>query len=170
MVKTSELREKFLPGARFVVVWHKSLIIPRCGSRVVAYWAQSCPTRLSHCSNKTWDVGKHKFVNVRVQLGITNANLNQACSTCITNGRSCSYDANVKKRGLPEGYVRGLEKLWGIAIKEVDTIEDSILTALAGNEDSNKSVLNVWNDESTQLSISLLPTGRCATALFPYLH
>jgi hypothetical protein len=58
----------------------------------------------------------------------------------------------VKKRGLPEGYVRGLEKLWGIAIKEVDTIEDSILTALAGNEDSNKSVLNVWNDESKQLS------------------
>jgi len=53
---------------------------------------------------------------------------------------------------LPEGYVRGLEKLWGIAIKEVDTIEDSILTALAGNEDSNKSVLNVWNDESKQLS------------------
>jgi len=53
----------------------------------------------------------------------------------------------VKKRGLPEGYVRGLEKLWGIAIKEVDTIEDSILTALAGNND-NESVLNVWNDES----------------------
>ena len=54
----------------------------------------------------------------------------------------------MKKRGLPEGYVRGLEKLWGIAIKEVDTIEDSILTALAGNEDSNESVLSVWNDES----------------------
>ena len=75
------------------------------------------------------------------------ANNSQSCSTCVTNGRSCSYDANVKKRGLPEGYVRGLEKLWGIAIKEVDTIEDSILTALAGNED-NESVLNVWNDES----------------------
>jgi hypothetical protein len=53
---------------------------------------------------------------------------------------------------LPEGYVRSLEKLWGIAIKEVDTIEDSILTALAGNEDSNKSVLNVWNDESKQVT------------------
>ncbi len=115
---------------------------------------------LSHCSNKTWDVDKHEFDNVRVRLGITNANLNQACSTCITNGRSCSYDANVKKRGLPEGYVRGLEKLWGIAIKEVDTIEDSILTALAGNEDSNKSVLNVWNDESKQLSMSLLLKNR----------
>jgi hypothetical protein len=58
----------------------------------------------------------------------------------------------VKKRGLPEGYVRGLEKLWGIAIKEVNTIEDSILTALAGNED-NESVLSVWNDESEPNSI-----------------
>jgi hypothetical protein len=25
----------------------------------------------------------------------------------------------VKKRGLPEGYVRGMEKLWGLAIQEV---------------------------------------------------
>jgi hypothetical protein len=44
--------------------------------------------------------------------------------------------------------VRGLEKLWGIAIKEVDAIDDSILTALAGTEDGNESALNVWNDES----------------------
>ncbi len=53
----------------------------------------------------------------------------------------------MKKRGLPEGYVRGLEKLWGIAIKEIDTLEDHILTALAG-EENNESALNVWNDES----------------------
>jgi hypothetical protein len=54
----------------------------------------------------------------------------------------------VKKRGLPEGYVRGLEKLWGIAIKEVDAVEDNILAALASKENSNESALNVWNDES----------------------
>ncbi len=67
---------------------------------------------------------------------------------------------NVKKRGLPEGYVRGLEKLWGIAIKEIDTIEDHILTALAG-EESNESPLNVWNDESKHSAgathVNLLP-------------
>jgi hypothetical protein len=85
-------------------------------------------------------------------LGTSNAKIRQACSTCVTNGRSCSYDANVKKRGLPEGYVRGLEKRWGIAIKEVNTIENGILTALAGNED-NESVLSVWNDESEPNSI-----------------
>ena len=57
----------------------------------------------------------------------------------------------MKKRGLPEGYVRGLEKLWGIAIKEVDTVEDNILTALAGT-DNNDSALNVWNDENNSES------------------
>ncbi|KUJ14175.1 uncharacterized protein LY89DRAFT_620494 [Mollisia scopiformis] len=72
-----------------------------------------------------------------------------ACSTCITNGRTCSYDTNVKKRGLPEGYVRGLEKLWGLAIRDVDAVEDQMLVALAGNEESNETALSIWNDEST---------------------
>ncbi|KAE8443737.1 hypothetical protein EG329_001417 [Mollisiaceae sp. DMI_Dod_QoI] len=72
-----------------------------------------------------------------------------ACSTCITNGRTCSYDTNVKKRGLPEGYVRGLEKLWGLAIRDVDAVEDQMLVALAGDEESNESPLTLWNDEST---------------------
>ncbi|CZR64092.1 related to quinic acid utilization activator [Phialocephala subalpina] len=81
-----------------------------------------------------------------------------ACSTCITNGRTCSYDTNVKKRGLPEGYVRGLEKFWGLAIKDVESVEDQMLVALAGNEDSNESPLSVWNDEST--SEALVETWR----------
>jgi hypothetical protein len=44
----------------------------------------------------------------------------------------------VKKRGLPEGYVRGLEKLWGLAIREIDTVEDNILVALGGDVDSKQ--------------------------------
>ncbi len=45
----------------------------------------------------------------------------------------------MKKRGLPEGYVRGLEKLWGLAIRDVDAVEDNVLMALVGDEDSRKS-------------------------------
>ncbi|KAK0112035.1 hypothetical protein ONS96_001296 [Cadophora gregata f. sp. sojae] len=71
-----------------------------------------------------------------------------ACSTCISNGRECSYDANVKKRGLPEGYVRGLEKLWGLAIRDVEEVEDGILSALAGDEESTESPLSIWTDET----------------------
>jgi len=72
-----------------------------------------------------------------------------ACSTCTTHGRTCSYDTNVKKRGLPEGYVRGLEKLWGLAIREVRGVEDSILFVIAGEDgNDNESFLNAWSDES----------------------
>lgn len=65
------------------------------------------------------------------------------CENCTANGRECSYDTNVKKRGLPEGYVRGMEKLWGLAIKEVDDVEENIMTALGAEEQQPA----MWNDE-----------------------
>ncbi|KAG0646699.1 Quinic acid utilization activator [Hyphodiscus hymeniophilus] len=68
-----------------------------------------------------------------------------ACTTCTTNGRDCSYDANVKKRGLPEGYVRGLEKLWGLAIRDVGDVEDDVLLVIAGETGTDS--LTTWNDE-----------------------
>ena len=68
------------------------------------------------------------------------------CSTCTTHGRICSYDTNVKKRGLPEGYVRGLEKLWGLAIREVTGVENSVLLVIAGESQSDRFLAD-WNDE-----------------------
>lgn len=53
----------------------------------------------------------------------------------------------MKKRGLPEGYVRGLEKLWGIAIRDVNTVEEQVLSSLTGDPDSKNTPLSVWNDE-----------------------
>ena len=70
-----------------------------------------------------------------------------ACTTCTTNGRTCSYDANVKKRGLPEGYVRGLEKLWGLTIREVEGVEENVLLVISG-DDENDNLSSVWNDDS----------------------
>jgi hypothetical protein len=80
-----------------------------------------------------------------------------ACSTCVTNDRQCSYVANVKKRGLPEGYVRGLEKLWGLAIREVRGVEDN-LSSVISSEDGNDTFLDTWNDESN--SETLVETWR----------
>lgn len=80
-----------------------------------------------------------------------------ACSTCTINGRQCSYDANVKKRGLPEGYVRGLEKLWGLAIKEIDGVEDNILLVVSSG-DGDETFLDTWNNESS--SENLVETWR----------
>ena len=52
----------------------------------------------------------------------------------------------MKKRGLPEGYVRGLEKLWGLAIREVEDVEDDVLLVITG-EDGIDTLTSVWNDE-----------------------
>lgn len=59
---------------------------------------------------------------------------------------------------MPEGYVRGLEKFWGLAIRDVESVEDQMLVALAGDADSNESPLSIWNDEST--SEALVETWR----------
>jgi hypothetical protein len=74
-----------------------------------------------------------------------------ACSTCVSNGRVCSYDANVKKRGLPEGYVRGLEKLWGLALRDVDGVENNMLDAMNGQQ--KKFDHQDWNDETGSESL-----------------
>ena len=54
----------------------------------------------------------------------------------------------MKKRGLPEGYVRGMEKLWGVAITEVDGIEERMLNVtLKDGNNHTTGFQNVWNDE-----------------------
>ncbi|KAG4025165.1 hypothetical protein MFRU_064g00020 [Monilinia fructicola] len=73
-----------------------------------------------------------------------------SCSTCLTHGRTCSYDTNVKKRGLPEGYVRGIEKLWGLTIREVEGVEDEILSVFNGDE-TNEALVSTWRNEDGQM-------------------
>ncbi|KAM0132056.1 hypothetical protein ACHAO1_007025 [Botrytis cinerea] len=82
-----------------------------------------------------------------------------SCSTCLTHGRTCSYDANVKKRGLPEGYVRGIEKLWGLAIREVEGVEDEILAVFNGDE-TNETLISIWRNEDGLQSDSLAEVWR----------
>jgi hypothetical protein len=82
------------------------------------------------------------------------------CSTCAALDQVCSYDPATKKRGLPEGYVRGLEKLWGLTIREAAGVEETILNTLNGGEDGNdfEALSRVWNDrEGTE---TLLETWR----------
>jgi hypothetical protein len=39
-----------------------------------------------------------------------------------------------------------MEKLWGLAIREVEDVEDSVLQVITG--DGNDTLTSVWNDES----------------------
>lgn len=46
------------------------------------------------------------------------------CSTCASLCRPCTYKTNPKKRGLPTGYIRSLELLWGLAFQRIQGSED----------------------------------------------
>lgn len=52
------------------------------------------------------------------------------CSTCVSLHRSCTYRTNPKKRGLPTGYIRTLELLWGLAFTEIQGSEDVVRVLL----------------------------------------
>ncbi|KAJ5609875.1 transcriptional regulator family: Fungal Specific TF [Penicillium herquei] len=78
------------------------------------------------------------------------------CSACQASGQTCSYDPHAKKRGLPEGYVRGLEKLWALSICNVDGFEDTMLAMLGSTmESANRrgKLMAVWSDDNSSESL-----------------
>ncbi|KAJ6004045.1 hypothetical protein N7522_005690 [Penicillium canescens] len=78
------------------------------------------------------------------------------CSACRASGQSCSYDPHAKKRGLPEGYVRGLEKLWALSICNIEGFEDTMLAMLGTTTESagrREKLMSVWSDDSASESL-----------------
>ncbi|OQV02743.1 Fungal Zn2-Cys6 binuclear cluster domain-containing protein [Cladophialophora immunda] len=66
------------------------------------------------------------------------------CTNCINAGQPCLYVAGNKKRGLPEGYVRGLEKLWAVMLQKVDGLDDTVRRVVNQNEEE---LLQIWNHQ-----------------------
>jgi hypothetical protein len=75
------------------------------------------------------------------------------CSTCESTSQQCSYGAAPKRRGLPSGYVRGLEVLLSLIFSRIQSSEDTVLALLSDtfeNQDKNMSkdeletLLQVW--------------------------
>lgn len=62
------------------------------------------------------------------------------CTACRNANKPCAYEATTKKRGLPEGYVRSLEKLITLASHTVDGLEDVLVGYLRDDE-----VKKDWN-------------------------
>ncbi|KAE8377529.1 fungal-specific transcription factor domain-containing protein [Aspergillus bertholletiae] len=78
--------------------------------------------------------------------------LRPACSACQASGQTCSYDPHAKKRGLPEGYVRGLEKLWALSICNIEGFEDTMLSLLGTTAESTgrrDRLMRLWADDGT---------------------
>ncbi|RDW92528.1 hypothetical protein BP5796_01922 [Coleophoma crateriformis] len=71
-----------------------------------------------------------------------------ACTSCVSLGRQCQYGSVVKKRGLPEGYVRGLEKLLGLLITKEQQGEGSVgrlFSEALGNGNKRAELMAMWN-------------------------
>lgn len=52
------------------------------------------------------------------------------CSTCTSLCRPCTYKTNPKKRGLPTGYIRSLELLWGLVFSKIQGSEEVVRALL----------------------------------------
>ncbi|KAJ5660739.1 transcriptional regulator family: Fungal Specific TF [Penicillium longicatenatum] len=91
------------------------------------------------------------------------------CSACQASGQTCSYDPHAKKRGLPEGYVRGLEKLWALSICNIDGFEETMLSMLGTTLESagrRGKVMSVWTDDNNSESLhETWKTSRLFSAL-----
>ncbi|KAJ5689807.1 hypothetical protein N7462_004199 [Penicillium macrosclerotiorum] len=85
------------------------------------------------------------------------------------SGQPCSYDPHAKKRGLPEGYVRGLEKLWALSVCNIDGFEDTMLAMLGTTAESasrREKLMSVWSDDSASESLhETWKTSRLYSAL-----
>lgn len=60
-------------------------------------------------------------------------------------GLTCSYEPSTKKRGLPEGYVRGLEKLFALCIGKIDGFDEAIS---ATTKDNFGELSRIWNQDT----------------------
>ena len=69
-----------------------------------------------------------------------------SCAACLSSSQPCSYEPSTKKRGLPEGYVRGLEKLWAVLVSKIDGLEDTVAEILEQHRDT---LLQAWNHRQT---------------------
>lgn len=68
------------------------------------------------------------------------------CANCQNASEVCVYEASTKKRGLKEGYVRSLEKLWTVLNLRIDGLEDIVVQIL---EDDRDILLPLWNHRQT---------------------
>ena len=69
------------------------------------------------------------------------------CSACSSADHLCQYDPSFRKRGLVEGYVRGLERLLGLAVSNDPNFEELVISILKNRDDSSvpiKSPAHGW--------------------------
>lgn len=89
------------------------------------------------------------------------------CSTCKQAGQTCLYESHIRKRGLPEGYVRGMELLASLSIQHIKDFEGTLLSLLfmkkeGGSfewQDGLEELLDIWRNSKLSFELeNLLPS------------
>ena len=95
------------------------------------------------------------------------------CSTCLALSRQCRYAPTLKKRGLPTGYVRIIESLWGSTFENITGSEDMVFALLREKEgrpsvfapegENPNLLLEVWRNSAVAREIERRLFGSGAT-------
>ncbi|KAL4917605.1 fungal-specific transcription factor domain-containing protein [Aspergillus aurantiobrunneus] len=92
------------------------------------------------------------------------------CSTCASLSRPCTYRANPKKRGLPTGYIRTLELLWGLVFTKIRGSEEVVrallraanipshLATMGKEAEGSDTLLSSWKNSNVLKEIERLLT------------
>jgi hypothetical protein len=75
--------------------------------------------------------------------------LRPACSSCASIERDCIYEDAIKKRGLPNGYVRGLETLLGLLQSDASGIEgvSKLFNDAPKDESAKENLIRAWSGD-----------------------
>jgi hypothetical protein len=70
------------------------------------------------------------------------------CGPCLSLQRTCCFDAQPKRRGLPTGYVRAVEVLLGLMFQSIEGMEHCMTSILRGEKS-----LPAWHREQPSSSL-----------------
>ncbi|KAJ0425644.1 hypothetical protein BJY00DRAFT_308377 [Aspergillus carlsbadensis] len=78
------------------------------------------------------------------------------CKICRAAGRSCSYENGGGRRGLPTGYVRGLEVALGLIFQHIPDCQSTLLRLLRDPQTDRDLALETWRKSKVGSQISNL--------------
>ncbi|KAL4911343.1 hypothetical protein BDW74DRAFT_172805 [Aspergillus multicolor] len=82
------------------------------------------------------------------------------CKICQAAGRTCSYENSGGRRGLPTGYVRGLEVTLGLLFQHIPDSQATLVKLLRDPQIDKHHALETWRKSKVASQISDL-TNKC---------
>ncbi|EXJ78921.1 hypothetical protein A1O3_08421 [Capronia epimyces CBS 606.96] len=87
-----------------------------------------------------------------------------ACLVCTSSKRTCTYDSSSRRRGLQTGYVRGLEALLGLILREAPREEHKIRMMLRSQDvdawsSGDARAAHIWRKSGLSRDLERLLAG-----------